>query len=87
MYQLLKRKSLEISEFTVYKLLKEYVVCLVGKDEDIFKQEQSVILTRLFRELVDFSKCSLQQIDAVGEESWLPKGRHFPSNPILHLFF
>lgn len=73
MYQLLKRKSLEISEFTVYKLLKEYVVCLVGKDEDIFKQEQSVILTRLFRELVDFSKCSLQQIDAVGEESWLPK--------------
>ena len=74
MYQLLRRKSLNVSEFTVYKLLKEYFKCLIGKDE-IFKPQQSKAVIDLIRELVDFSKCTLKEIDTLGEESWLPKGK------------
>ena len=77
MYQLLKRKSLNVSEFVVYKILKEYFICLIGKEQEVFKPKESQAVIDLFRELVDFSKCSLKEIDILGEEGWFPKGMFF----------
>lgn len=49
-------------------------MCLIGQDQEVFKHEQSSCILRLIRELVDFSKLTLQQINSVGEEKWLPQG-------------
>ena len=49
-------------------------MCLIGHDQEVFKHEQSSCILGLIRELVDFSKLTLQQINSVGEEKWLPQG-------------
>ena len=75
MYQLLKRESLKVSEFSVYILLKEYVLCLIGEDKEIFKNDESRCILDLFKFLVDFSQLTLQEITIIAETNWLPKGK------------
>ena len=75
MYQLLKRESLKVSEFSVYMLLKEYFLCLIGEAKEIFKNDESSCILDLFKLLVDFSKLTLQEISIIAETNWLPKGK------------
>ena len=75
MYKLLRRGSLKVAEETVYEVFKDYVKNLIGHvKKNIFDKDQSRIVLQLVREIVNFSKMSLQTINKIIDENWLPKG-------------
>ena len=75
MIQLLKRHSLKIPEFSVYLLLKEYVICSAERYVNLFETDESHCLLNLFKSVVAFKNMTLQEITTIAEEGWLPKGK------------
>ena len=71
MYQLLSRKSLEASEYAVYKIIKAYVEFFDSSNEN------EKIDTNNFLKLVNFEKMTLREVNLVVEDDWLPRGKIF----------
>ena len=71
----LKRGSINVSEFSVYRILKNYFYFLFAdRIYDSSKMEGKSALIHLFSEVVNFNKLTLKELTTVFEDNILPEG-------------
>ena len=72
MYQLLRRKSLNTTEYNVYKIAKAY---LMSTTENTGVADLSNTgLPKFLKDTVDFQKMNLKEIGSLLKDMWLPTG-------------
>ena len=74
MYQLLRRKSLKISEYNVFKIAKAYLISTT-ESMGIFDTEGRSI-PKFLKDAVNFEKINLKNMESILDDPWLPKGTH-----------
>ena len=71
MYQLLRRKSLKTTEYTVYKIAKAYLVSTTENKGNVDLKN----VPKFLKDTVDFQKMNLREIKFLLNDTWLPQGR------------
>jgi len=69
MYQLLRRKSLKTTEYTVYKIAKAYLVSTTENNGNLDLKN----VPKFLKDTVDFQKMNLREIKSLLNDTWLPQ--------------
>ena len=72
MYQLLRRKSLKTSEYNVFQIAKAYLKSTT--DNVGISNIKGKSVPKFLKDVVDFNKINLKNMNSIIDESWLPQG-------------
>ena len=78
MYQLLRRKSLKITEYNAYKIAKVYLMSTTDDTGVVVLNNTN--LPKFLEDTVDFGNINLKEIGILLNDTWLHQGMYKASN-------
>ena len=72
MYQLLRRRSLKATEYSVYKIARAY--SMSNTDDKGIQDMKNINSRKFVKDTVDVTKMSLKEIRLLLNDIWLPQG-------------